>query len=394
MAGLPLLHDPALAAPSRTPGASLGRSIAVFAALGSSVLLGVLLPHHSATSFRVARPIQVPVAATAGASFLPPAGRSVPRPTAGQEVSSSRQGIQEAPRPRPLAGAGPLLAVLGGALALAVAAVHLPAGKPREMRMAAVAADSASTEHDVLIQQMLQMDDEALKATAMQNLGIMKAPFFLRIEQLKQAAPAAQRAQYDAVADKILGLMQKVVEQVQSKVDHHAVRIAGLVGIFAKEDGSISVPLPKDGLARLREDIRRDLSALSNDLFVNAVAMFLAKASEEKKPELTAVMQKIVEAYSAESLLIMCPHGGEGALPKNIMVWNILLNSDQSEWDSVLRQHFPTADAGELDAFLAMLDAGVGAVVYEQSKGMIQKMLAQYVFQIIQAVQGLRGAPA
>lgn len=66
----------------------------------------------------------------------------------------------------------------------------------------------------------------------------------------------------------------------------------------------------------------------------------------------------MLQVYAAESLLIMCPHGGEGAAPENIMVWNMLLNTEFDKWEDILKQEFFGPGAKDVDSFLAMLDAG------------------------------------
>lgn len=57
------------------------------------------------------------------------------------------------------------------------------------------------------------------------------------------------------------------------------------------------MPLEASRVARLREVVRKDLSAMSNEVFVNATLAFMAKAAEDKKTEAIEVLQRILQVW-------------------------------------------------------------------------------------------------
>eukprot|EP00667_Euglena_gracilis_P011735 EG_transcript_12003 len=312
-------------------------------------------------------------------------------------VAMALAGPPPAPAPSPAEGqASTSWAV--GAVAAAVAGVWglwrrgQRRGVERIALMTTTAGKEVEVDYDPIIAEMLATEDRMMKVAVAKYMPVLKPAFFSKLEAMAAAAPAAEKKRYEQLADKVFQLMKAIVSEAQVKVQEQGVRITGMIGIFTEEDGTIRMPLEASRVARLREVVRKDLSAMSNEVFVNATLAFMAKAAEDKKTEAIEVLQRILQVYAAESLLIMCPHGGEGAAPENIMVWNMLLNTEFDKWEDILKQEFFGPGAKDVDSFLAMLDAGVGAVVYEQSKGSIQQILAQYVFQIIQRINKLKEA--
>eukprot|EP00669_Euglena_mutabilis_P000433 TRINITY_DN10657_c0_g1_i1.p1 TRINITY_DN10657_c0_g1~~TRINITY_DN10657_c0_g1_i1.p1 ORF type:complete len:359 (+),score=69.33 TRINITY_DN10657_c0_g1_i1:48-1079(+) len=246
------------------------------------------------------------------------------------------------PRGRPAS----LLRLGGGAAVLSAVAAGLAAAfassRPAALAMATTTASKdVEVDYDALARKMLEADETTLRGVVMENMMALKPQFFERLDQLGIAtrSPDAKK-RYDALADKILAYMKETVEDAQNKVKEQGLRITRLVGICSEEDGTITLPLDGSKIARLREVISQELAAMSTDIFVNGALAFMAKAAQDKKPELVEVLQRILQAYAAESLLIMCPYGGQGAQPADIMMWNVLLRSEFSEWDALLQKEF------------------------------------------------------
>jgi len=334
-----------------------------------------------------------------------PAAATTMRPLATRPVMGSRRAIVPSDGVLPM-GADDSTALpqdrpasllrLGGGAAILSAVVGLAAAfassRPSALAMATTTASKdVEVDYDALARKMLEADETTLRGVVMENMMALKPQFFARLDQLGVAtgSPEAKK-RYDALADKILGYMKETVEDAQNKVKEQGLRITRLVGICSEEDGTITLPLEGSKIARLREVISQELAAMSTDIFVNGALAFMAKAAQDKKPELVEVLQRILQAYAAESLLIMCPYGGQGAQPADIMMWNVLLRSEFSEWDALLQKEFFAPGARDSAPFLAMMDEGVGAVVYEQSRGAVQQLLAQYVYQIIARMNKLK----
>lgn len=184
-----------------------------------------------------------------------------------------------------------------------------------------------------------------------------------------------------------------MVDQAQGKVQAQSAIIQGLIGICCEEDGTFILPLSYDKNKRLREVVRTDLQAMSNDIFINATMAFMAKAGEDKNMDMIAVLQKMLQVYAAESLLIMAPFGGSqgSAPPEAVQLWVSLLTAEVDDWDNILKKAFFAENPQDINAFKEMLDTGVGAVIFENAQGSIQQVLAQFVYQIIDKMDKLGG---
>mmetsp|Transcript_29100 Transcript_29100/g.52312 ORF Transcript_29100/g.52312 Transcript_29100/m.52312 type:complete len:398 (-) Transcript_29100:721-1914(-) len=268
---------------------------------------------------------------------------------------------------------------------------------PEPIAMMAASAEPAY-DYDSLINQMLGVPENQLPALVQQSMPILKPAFFERVDKLAdQTADEAMKAKLKKLGDQVLAEMKALVNEAQGKVQAMGVLIQGLIGIMANEEGKIEVPLDAEKTKRLREVIRGDLQKMSNDVFLNAMLAFMAKAGEDKQMELIAGLQKILQNFAAESLLIMAPFGGSNpgeADAADVQLWVTLLTKEVEDWESILEKEFFSSSKRSSEGFKKMLDEGVGGVIFENSKGAIQQVLAQFVYQIIERMDKLSGAPA
>jgi|EP00670_Eutreptiella_braarudii_P005917 hypothetical protein len=309
------------------------------------------------------------------------------------------------------------LAMFGGLGAIAAAGVAFLFGyrgnaATKEIAMMAATADQGQdVDYEAMIRDMRQTYDtnpKQLQVQVAQAMPVLKAPFFQKVEQMANAATdEVEKAKIVAFGDAVLNNMKEIVGVAQGKMNEQSTMIQGLIGICAEEDGTFSLPLSAEKTARLREVMRKDLSAMSNDIFVNASLALMAKSAqdvqeankegntenEERARNMISILQKILQTYASESLLIMCPFIAD-ASPENVMVWNMLLNAEFEQWEGIIESEFYGGEPKDVESFSQMLDGGVGAVVFEQAKGAVQQVLAQYVFQIIEKVDNVKARKA
>ncbi|CAM9938294.1 unnamed protein product, partial [Hapterophycus canaliculatus] len=99
---------------------------------------------------------------------------------------------------------------------------------------------------------------------------VAQPAFFLRLAELAESTEdAQQRVAFERLATQVTGVLEKLVEFAEQKMDDSSSLLQIVVTSAAEKNGEFLVPLSDERLAALRQSIKIHRDQLDNNFLVS-----------------------------------------------------------------------------------------------------------------------------
>ncbi|CAM9539045.1 unnamed protein product [Scytosiphon promiscuus] len=241
---------------------------------------------------------------------------------------------------------------------------------------------------------------------------VAQPAFFLRLAELAEnAEDAQQRVELERLATQVTGVLEKLVEFAEQKMDDSSSLLQIVVTSAAEKNGEFLVPLSEERLAALRQSIKIHRDQLDNNFLATVQAWMEKSGKEEGMEGMVVILQKVLQMYASQEILLGSTSASADAsaeavaaadaaaaaaaarrTPAQLLLEEVLL-MDADKWDGVLTSlsapgRSMTTGGVTKEGLMGAIQVAVEKVILQQENGsMAQRVQAEFLSELCRRIE-------
>ncbi|KAG0565243.1 hypothetical protein M758_8G170400 [Ceratodon purpureus] len=259
-------------------------------------------------------------------------------------------------------------------------------------------AFKSTVEIDRLIDNLRSTEYQNMGQLVAENVLAFDAPFWLRLAARADLCTTDDdREEYQELASQIMNIVEKIVSKTKEKIESSTDVLKAIIKPLVEDDGEIFWP-PKNQatLVEMRKEVeKREVENFLDETFLSEVSAQLRQAKEDQdKPGLVAILQKVLQLYSACLLSKRSYATKDGVVDKAEELLEQVLYADEDKWNGLLRNGL-TYGGGivQSEDFFKAVDRRIERTLMRTENGSYQqRVLAEYIREIETRAEALIAA--
>lgn len=259
-------------------------------------------------------------------------------------------------------------------------------------------AFKTTVEIDRLIDNLRSTEYQNMAQLVAENVLAFDAPFWLRLAARADLCTTDDdREEYEELASQIMNIVETIVSKTKEKIESSTDVLKAIIKPLVEDDDEIVWP-PRNqtALVEMRKEVeKRELENFLDESFLSEVSAQLRQAKEDQdKPGLIAILQKVLQLYSACLLSKRSYASKDGVVDKAEELLEQVLYADEDKWNDLLRSGFIySGDTVQSEDFFIAVDRRIERTLMRTENGSYQqRVLAEYIREIETRAEALIAA--